>query len=255
MPVSREVVEGERLQAAAAAVGARAHAVRGGDAGEGAHGEHFACVLNACTTGQSTCSIGRVRARSRSSRGRECYLITSLRRVSNLFGRFRCRGECVFRRHLALCRECHGTGGTIRQDRGVGRKRHAVGASARRRRVEAERPVGSKTKRRCGASAKTTRFFPPSGDERLSRASRRDTEKVRDSPRCAVRISWKVARVTRGGMRSLSCACACVCAASPDSTSFFQSRPAKDTRVKEPSNLPPPFVGADLALFQGSCVS
>ena len=140
----------------------------------------------------------------------------------------------MFRRHLALCRECHGTGGTIRQDRGVGRKRHAVGASARRRRVEAERPVGSKTKRRCGASAKTTRFFPPSGDERLSRASRRDTEKVRDSPRCAVRISWKVARVTRGGMRSLSCACACVCAASPDSTSFFQSRPAKDTRVKNP---------------------
>ena len=69
VPVSREVVEGERLQAAAAAVGARAHAVRGGDAGEGARGEHVACVLNARTTGQSTCSIGRVRARSRSSRG------------------------------------------------------------------------------------------------------------------------------------------------------------------------------------------
>ena len=41
------VVEGERLQAAAATVGPRAHAVRGGDTGEGAHGEHRGRVVRA----------------------------------------------------------------------------------------------------------------------------------------------------------------------------------------------------------------
>ena len=97
-------------------------------------------------------------------------------------------------------------------------------------------PRRFENKKKMRASAKTTRFFPPSGDERLSRASRRDTGKVRDSPRCAVRMSWKVARVTRGGMRSLSCVCAYVCAAKPDAISFFQSRPAKDTRVDRVKN-------------------
>ena len=47
VPVASAVVEGERLQAAAATVGPRAHAVRGGDAGEGAHGEHRGRVVRA----------------------------------------------------------------------------------------------------------------------------------------------------------------------------------------------------------------
>jgi hypothetical protein len=139
----------------------------------------------------------------------------------------------VFRRHLALCRECHGTGGTIRQDRGVGRMRHAVGASARRRGVEAERPVGSKTKRRCGQCQNNSVFSTERGRTAIGRVatghgkgsrltSMRGTNVVEgcagDTRRdevALVRVRVRLCRLT--GLHL-----------------FFSISPAKDTRVKNP---------------------
>lgn len=147
----------------------------------------------------------------------------------------------MFRRHLALCRECHGTGGTIRQDRGVGRMRHAVGASARRRGVEAERPVGSKTKRRCGQCQNNSVFSTERGRTAIGRVatghgkgsrltSMRGTNVVEgcagDTRRdevALVRVRVRLCRQIRLHL-------------------FFSISPRQRHSSKEPSNLPPPFV-------------